>query len=85
VSGPSNEPERRPPTRTALIAKYVDNPWVNTHNYNHEVPLLTPKQCFFVGSSKKGSETPKHEIDLIKQRLRDAEEHYRQHFNKERR
>lgn len=36
----------------------------------------------FQKKSKKGSETPKHEIDLIKQRLRDAEEHYRQHFNK---
>nr|WP_254004910.1 type II toxin-antitoxin system RelE/ParE family toxin [Pleomorphomonas sp. NRK KF1] len=36
----------------------------------------------FQKKSKKGAETPKHEIDLIKQRLRDAEEHYRQHFNK---
>lgn len=35
----------------------------------------------FQKKSKKGSETPKHDIDLIRQRLRDAEAHYRQHFN----
>lgn len=36
----------------------------------------------FQKKSKKGGETPKHEVDLIKQRLRDAEEHYRRHFDK---
>ncbi|CAN7764054.1 addiction module toxin RelE [Ensifer sp. NM-2] len=35
----------------------------------------------FQKKSKKGIATPKHEIDLIKQRLRDAEEHYRLNFN----
>jgi phage-related protein len=35
----------------------------------------------FQKKSKKGAETPKHDIDLIKQRLRDAEEHYHTHFN----
>lgn len=36
----------------------------------------------FQKKAKKGAETPKHDIELVKQRLRDAEEHYRQHFNK---
>jgi len=36
----------------------------------------------FQKKSNNGAETPKHEIDLIKQRLRDAEQHYRQHFDK---
>jgi phage-related protein len=36
----------------------------------------------FQKKSKKAAETPKHDIDLVKQRMRDAEEHYRQHFNK---
>jgi phage-related protein len=34
----------------------------------------------FQKKSKKGAETPKHIIDLIKQRLRDAEQHYRKNF-----
>jgi phage-related protein len=36
----------------------------------------------FKKKAKKGAETPKHDIELIKQRLRDAEEHYSQHFDK---
>lgn len=32
----------------------------------------------FQKKSKKGIETPKHEIDLIKERLKAAEEHYQQ-------
>jgi phage-related protein len=39
----------------------------------------------FQKKSKKGAETPKHDIDLIRQRLRDAEEHYSQHVNTGRR
>ena len=31
----------------------------------------------FQKKAKKGIATPKHEIELIKARLRDAEEHYR--------
>ncbi len=33
----------------------------------------------FQKKSKKGIETPKHEIDLIEQRLKKAKEHYDQH------
>jgi len=32
----------------------------------------------FQKKSKSGSKTPKHEIDLVKERLKRAEEHYRQ-------
>ena len=34
----------------------------------------------FQKKSKKGMATPKHVIDLVKNRLRDAEEHYRKNF-----
>jgi phage-related protein len=34
----------------------------------------------FQKKSRKGAETPKHVIDLVKTRLRDAEEHYRKNF-----
>ena len=37
----------------------------------------------FQKKSKKGIATPRHEIDLIKARLKRAEEHSRSHFNKE--
>ena len=37
----------------------------------------------FQKKSKRGRETPKHDIDLIKLRLRTAESHYRQHYSKE--
>ncbi|MEI6144967.1 MAG: type II toxin-antitoxin system RelE/ParE family toxin [Methylococcales bacterium] len=33
----------------------------------------------FQKKSKKGIETPKHEIDLIEQRLKKVKEHYDQH------
>lgn len=36
----------------------------------------------FQKKAKKGAETPKPDIDLVKQRLRAAEEHYREHCNK---
>jgi phage-related protein len=39
----------------------------------------------FQKKSKKGTRTPRHEIDLIKTRLKRAEEHYRSHFAKEER
>jgi phage-related protein len=32
--------------------------------------------------SKKGSETPKHDIEVIKARLKSAEAHYREHYGK---
>lgn len=34
----------------------------------------------FQKKAKKGAETPKHDIDLIRQRLRDAEQHYQDNF-----
>lgn len=34
----------------------------------------------FQKKSKRGAETPRQEIELIRQRLRDAEAHYRIHF-----
>jgi len=34
----------------------------------------------FQKKSRKGAETPKHIIDLVKQRLREAESHYRENF-----
>jgi phage-related protein len=39
----------------------------------------------FQKKSKKGTATPRHEIDLIKTRLKRAEEHYRSHLAKEER
>jgi phage-related protein len=36
----------------------------------------------FKKKSKRGIETPKQDIDLIKRRLRDAELHHAEHFNK---
>ena len=36
----------------------------------------------FQKKSKKGIKTPQKELDLIKQRLRDAEQHYREHYGK---
>jgi phage-related protein len=36
----------------------------------------------FQKKSRKGLETPKHEIDVIKARLRMAEAHYRQNYGK---
>lgn len=36
----------------------------------------------FQKKSKKGSKTPQKELALIKQRLRDAERHYREHYGK---
>jgi phage-related protein len=36
----------------------------------------------FQKKSKKGDETPKHEIDLIKRRLKAAEEHYKEHYRR---
>lgn len=36
----------------------------------------------FQKKSKKGIATPKHEIELIKARLKRAEEHYRTHYTK---
>jgi phage-related protein len=38
----------------------------------------------FQKKSKKGQETPKHDIDLVKSRLKVAEAHYRETFRKER-
>jgi phage-related protein len=37
----------------------------------------------FQKKSKKGIKTPQKELDLIKQRLRDAEHHYRKHYGKD--
>lgn len=37
----------------------------------------------FQKKSKKGIATPKHEIDLIRDRLRRAEAHYREHYGKD--
>jgi phage-related protein len=37
----------------------------------------------FQKKSKKGIATPRHEIELIRSRLRRAEEHYRSHYGKE--
>lgn len=37
----------------------------------------------FQKKSKKGIATPQHEIELIRKRLRRAEEHYRSHLGKE--
>ena len=37
----------------------------------------------FQKKSKKGIATPRHEIELIRSRLRLAEEHYRSHYGKE--
>ena len=37
----------------------------------------------FQKKSKTGIATPKHEIELVKQRLKAAEEHYRLHYAKE--
>jgi len=37
----------------------------------------------FQKKSKKGIATPRHEIELIRTRLRRAEEHYRSHYGKE--
>ena len=34
----------------------------------------------FQKKSTKGIQTPKHVIDLIKQRLKQAEEHYKEHY-----
>jgi phage-related protein len=34
----------------------------------------------FQKKSKRGIQTPQKELDLIKQRLRDAEQHYREHY-----
>jgi phage-related protein len=39
----------------------------------------------FQKKSKKGTATPRHEIDLIKTRVQRAEEHYRSHLAKEER
>jgi phage-related protein len=36
----------------------------------------------FQKKSKRGRETPKHDVDLIKKRLKDAEEHYRKNYRK---
>ncbi|SFU21046.1 type II toxin-antitoxin system RelE/ParE family toxin [Mesorhizobium sp. YR577] len=36
----------------------------------------------FKKKSKKGRETPKKEIDLVRQRLKAAETHYEEHFGK---
>jgi phage-related protein len=36
----------------------------------------------FQKKSKTGIKTPRKELDLIKQRLRDAEQHYREHYGK---
>jgi phage-related protein len=38
----------------------------------------------FQKKSKTGSKTPKPEIDLVKDRLKRAEEHYRQWIEKQR-
>lgn len=35
----------------------------------------------FQKKAKRGSETPRHDIDLVRQRLQAAELHYRQNFN----
>jgi len=37
----------------------------------------------FQKKSKKGSKTPRKEIDLITQRLKDAEQHYRGHYGRD--
>ena len=37
----------------------------------------------FQKKSKKGIATPKHEIDLIRDRLRRAEAHYREYYGKD--
>ena len=34
----------------------------------------------FQKKAKKGIKTPQKELDLIKQRLRDAEQHYKEHY-----
>ena len=36
----------------------------------------------FQKKSKRGAEAPKHDIDLIKQRLKRAEEHHKEHYRK---
>jgi phage-related protein len=36
----------------------------------------------FQKKSRKGVETPKHEIDVIKARLKVAEDHYRENYGK---
>jgi phage-related protein len=37
----------------------------------------------FQKKSKKGIKTPQKEIDLLTQRLKDAEQHYREHYGKD--
>lgn len=37
---------------------------------------------WFQKKSKKGRETPKHEIELVAARLKAAEAHYREHYGK---
>ena len=37
----------------------------------------------FQKKSKKGIATPRHEIELIRTRLKRAEDHYRSHYGKE--
>jgi len=38
----------------------------------------------FKKKSKRGVKTPQHDIDLVKRRLKDAEQDYAEHFKKER-
>jgi len=37
----------------------------------------------FQKKSKKGAATPQHEIELVRARLKRAEEHYRSHYGRE--
>ena len=37
----------------------------------------------FQKKSKKGTATPKHEIDLVRTRLKTAEKHYKQHYEQQ--
>jgi phage-related protein len=67
------------------ILEVVDDHHGNTYRAVYTVRFMQAIYVLhaFQKKSKRGTATPRYEIELIKTRLRRAEEHYRSHYAKE--
>lgn len=66
------------------VLEVVDDHHGDTYRAVYTVRFLQAVYVLhaFQKKSKRGAATPRHEIELIKTRLRRAEEHYRSHYAK---
>jgi phage-related protein len=70
--------------RGASVLEVIENFDGNTYRAAYTVKLAGVVYVLhaFQKKSKRGVETPRHDIELIKQRLATAKEHYEEHYLK---